>query len=247
MLYQKISFLLQQKWLVFILVHKIQLVWKQLEGHWIKGKHIKYQQVNQLKWQNLHWKIITFNFQIKSINKFQEQQQALSIAHLMLEYLWIKWNVISTKLRSFNFLYCLGTLTIFLSSGLMVKTFSKILCCNLITLILISSLFMSLVSISFLNLNVKLSNGKLQTSLYVKPTRRHQQFHFQSSHPKHTKRSVVYSQTLRVSRECSQEEDYKNYCNQLKSWFLNLSYPEHLIDIEMKKFKFKSREKSKKK
>ena len=68
------------------------------------------------------------------------------------------------------------------------------------------------VSISFLDLNVKLSSGKLQTSLYVKPTDRHQYLYFQLSHPKYTKRSIVYSQTLRVSRTNSQEEDYKDYC-----------------------------------
>ena len=101
-------------------------------------------------------------------------------------------------------------------------------------------------SINFLDLNVKFSSGKLQTSLYVKPTDCHQYLHFQSSHPKHTKKSIVYSQTLRVSRACSQEEDYKNYCNQMKSWFLKRSYPEHLIDTEMKKVKFKSREKTEK-
>ena len=58
---------------------------------------------------------------------------------------------------------------------------------------------------------------------------------------------MVYSQTLRVSRECSQEEDYKNYCNQIKSWFLKRRYAEHLTDAEIKKFKFKSREKTEKK
>ena len=67
--------------------------------------------------------------------------------------------------------------------------------------------------INFLDLNVKLSNGKFQTSLYVKPTDCHQYLHFQSSHLKHTKSSIAYSQTLRFSRACSQEEDYKNYCN----------------------------------
>ena len=66
-------------------------------------------------------------------------------------------------------------------------------------------------SINFLDLNVKLSNGKLQTSLYVKPTDCHQYLQFQSGHPKHTKRSIVYSQTRRVSRAYSQEEGYKNY------------------------------------
>ena len=72
-------------------------------------------------------------------------------------------------------------------------------------------------SINFLDLNVKLSNGKLQSCLYVKATDCHQYLHLQSSHPKHTKRSTGYSQTLRVSRVCSQDEDHKNYCNQMKS------------------------------
>ena len=81
-------------------------------------------------------------------------------------------------------------------------------------------------SSNFLDLNVKLSDGKLQNSLYVKPTDRH------------TKRSIVYTHTRRASRACSQE-DYKNYCNQMKSWFLKRSYPEHLIDTEMKTVKFK--------
>ena len=71
-----------------------------------------------------------------------------------------------------------------------------------------SNIKFSEASINFLDLNVKFSNSKLQTSLYVKPTDCHQYLHFQSSHPKHQKRSIVYSQTLRVSRACSQEEDY---------------------------------------
>ena len=52
-------------------------------------------------------------------------------------------------------------------------------------------------SINFLNLNVKLFNGKLQTSFYLKSTDHHLYLHFQLSDPKHTKRSIVYSQTLR--------------------------------------------------
>ena len=96
-------------------------------------------------------------------------------------------------------------------------------------------------SINFLDLHVRLSNGKLHTFLYVKPADCHQYLHFQSSHPKHTKKAIVFSQTLRVSRACSQEEDYKNYCNQMKSWFLKRSYPEHLINTDMKNVKFKSR------
>ena len=97
-------------------------------------------------------------------------------------------------------------------------------------------------SVNFLDLSVKLSDGKLQISLYVKPADRSQYFLFQASHPEHTKRSIVYSPTLRVSRTCSQEEDYKNYCYQMKSWSLRRSYLKHLIDTETRKVKFKSRE-----
>ena len=43
---------------------------------------------------------------------------------------------------------------------------------------------------------------------------------------------------------CSQEEYCKNYNKQKKSWFLKRSYPEYLIDTEMKKKKFKSRERT---
>ena len=38
-------------------------------------------------------------------------------------------------------------------------------------------------NINFQDLNIKLFNGKLQTSLYAKPTDRHQELHFQSSDP----------------------------------------------------------------
>ena len=46
-------------------------------------------------------------------------------------------------------------------------------------------------SINFLDLNVKFSSGKPQTSLHVKSTDCHQYLYFQSSHPKHTKKSIA--------------------------------------------------------
>ena len=51
-------------------------------------------------------------------------------------------------------------------------------------------------SILFLDLRVKLSQGKLETDLHIKPRDRHQYLHYSSSHPGHTKRSIVYEQTL---------------------------------------------------
>ena len=44
----------------------------------------------------------------------------------------------------------------------------------------------------------------------MKPTDPHQYFHYLSSHPEHTKRSIFHSETLIVNRLCSIEKDF-NY------------------------------------
>ena len=76
-------------------------------------------------------------------------------------------------------------------------------------------------NVTFLDIDVKFLNGKIITDLHIKATDRHQYLHYTSSHPYHTKRSIVYSQALRVSRICSFEEDFERHRNQMKLWFLN--------------------------
>ena len=93
-------------------------------------------------------------------------------------------------------------------------------------------------SIAFLDLDVALHNGRLESTVHVKPTDRHQYLHYSSSHPEHTKRPIVFSQTLRVSRICSGEKDFQDHCLQMRSWFLKRKYPEKLIDNEVKKVRF---------
>ena len=101
-------------------------------------------------------------------------------------------------------------------------------------------------SINFLDLNVKLNNGELTTSVYIKPTDRHQYFHYKSSHPDHIKRSIVYSQTLRASRLCSFKEDFVDHSEKMKTWFSKRGYPDKIIENEMKKVNFgESRSKTK--
>ena len=48
-------------------------------------------------------------------------------------------------------------------------------------------------NVAFLDLTVKLKQGKIETDLHVKSTDRHQHLHYISSHPEHTKRSIVFS------------------------------------------------------
>ena len=65
--------------------------------------------------------------------------------------------------------------------------------------------------IPFLDLCVKLSQGKLETDLQIKLTDRYEYLHCSSSHPGDTKQSIVYSHTLRVARVCSHEADFRKH------------------------------------
>ena len=89
-------------------------------------------------------------------------------------------------------------------------------------------------SIHFLDLNVRLSDGNISTDLYLKPADWHQFLHYTSSNPDHTKRSIVFSQTLSV-RICSEKSDFIKHLEKMKSWFLIKGYPKELIESEMKK------------
>ena len=81
--------------------------------------------------------------------------------------------------------------------------------------------------VPFLDLDIQLSWGELtyRANLNIKPMDRHQYLHFMSSHPNHTKRSIVYSQALRVSKICSRECDFRKHISEMKTWFLRRVYP----------------------
>ena len=55
--------------------------------------------------------------------------------------------------------------------------------------------------VNFLDVVVENAGGKFITSLFCKPTDCHQYLHYDSSHPAHVKRSIVYSQGLRTHQE----------------------------------------------
>ena len=101
--------------------------------------------------------------------------------------------------------------------------------------------------IPFLDLKVKLIDGKLETDLCMKPTDGHHYLHYLSSHPEHTKCSVVYNQTLCINRLCSLKKDINYHKLNMKKRFIKWCYPESVIEKEMKKVRFsKQGQKSKK-
>lgn len=64
--------------------------------------------------------------------------------------------------------------------------------------------------INFLDTTVYIdSDRKLQTRLYNKPTDSHMYLHYNSCHPAHQKKSIAYSQAIRIRMICSEDPEYR--------------------------------------
>ena len=57
---------------------------------------------------------------------------------------------------------------------------------------------------------------QLVTDLYVKPTDTHQYLHVSSCHVSHCKKSMPFSQALRLNRICSENAIFDKRCNDLE-------------------------------
>ena len=93
--------------------------------------------------------------------------------------------------------------------------------------------------ILFLDLKVKMIDGKLETDLYMKPTDRHQYLCYLSSHPKHTN-AVLFIVKLYASIDyvCPLEKDFNYHKLNMKELFIKRGYPKSVIEKEMEKVRF---------
>ena len=80
-------------------------------------------------------------------------------------------------------------------------------------------------SVTFLDTQVTVDDeGCLTTDFFVKPTDTHQYLHRNGCHPGHCKRSIPYSQALRIHRICSETQDYLQRTEELKEHSINRGY-----------------------
>ncbi|XP_033103820.1 uncharacterized protein LOC117106549 [Anneissia japonica] len=91
------------------------------------------------------------------------------------------------------------------------------------------TLEMSRTEIPFLDITTMLHNGDLSTTIYSKPTDNHKYLDYFSFHPMNLKRSIVYSQVLRLKRICSEPTDYATRVSSLASQFIKCRYPLSVI------------------
>ena len=79
-------------------------------------------------------------------------------------------------------------------------------------------------NVACLDVMIKLKQGKTETYLHFKSMARHQYLHYTSSHTEHTRRSIVFSQSLRISRIYSQAENFRKHTTEMRSWFYKRGY-----------------------
>ena len=63
-----------------------------------------------------------------------------------------------------------------------------------------------------------------------------------SCHPSHCKKSITYSQTIRLRRICSEEDDFSKRTADLKSYLLQREYKQEEIDESIQKASGRRRE-----
>lgn len=81
-----------------------------------------------------------------------------------------------------------------------------------------------------LDLNIHIEDpGTIRLTLFRKPTDGHQFVHYGSDHPEHIKRSLPYSQLLRLKRNNTTQTDYERDAATLIDRFRQRGYPRNLL------------------
>ena len=90
-------------------------------------------------------------------------------------------------------------------------------------------------SVSFLDILISINGNRLVTSVFYKPTDSHSYLLYSSSHLNHTKRSIPFSQFLRLRRLCSEDEDFHTKSLEMRDFFVQRGYPTSLLDTAFSK------------
>ena len=88
--------------------------------------------------------------------------------------------------------------------------------------------------IEFLDLEISIEEGKLETNLYIKPSNLQLYLDYLSNHPEHCKVGLIYSLALRIMERCSKEEDVIYHFENLKNKLMEKNDPEKVVEQKLK-------------
>ena len=89
--------------------------------------------------------------------------------------------------------------------------------------------------VPFLDTLVKIVDNQIVSDLYCKPTDSHNYLLYSSAHPSSCKRSIPYSQFLRIRRICSDIKDFDKHAVDFAGYFLKRDYPLDLLETAVLK------------
>ncbi|CAF5012349.1 unnamed protein product, partial [Rotaria sp. Silwood1] len=88
------------------------------------------------------------------------------------------------------------------------------------------------VTADFLDLHIENRDGELFTTVYQKPSYEPYYLPFNSIHPLHMKKNIIFTMLLRAIRYCSTFQDYLNERERLRMALLLNKYPNKFIDTQ---------------
>ena len=83
--------------------------------------------------------------------------------------------------------------------------------------------------IEFLDVSFRVLNFELDTDVFYKPTDAHRYLNFNSAHPPHVFKGIVFSQFLRVRRIVTDQSLFKFRLSEMLGFFINSDYPRILV------------------
>ena len=96
-------------------------------------------------------------------------------------------------------------------------------------------------SVNFLDCKVSLSGKKVSTAVFTKPTDRKSYLHARSYHPSSTKEAIAYGQALRLKRICTNEKDFWEAADRLRTDLVKRGYKKDQISKEIERAATKNR------
>ena len=88
---------------------------------------------------------------------------------------------------------------------------------------------------NFLEVVIKIKEGRIITDLYGKPVDGRQYLHYDSCHADHIKRYIIFSQTLRLKRICSENNDRNLHVEDIQICFAKGDIPTISLKNKLKR------------
>ena len=84
-----------------------------------------------------------------------------------------------------------------------------------------------------IDINLRISEDRIQTSIFYKETDTHNYLHFSSFHPDHYKCAIPYSQFLHLRRLCSEDDDFLIKSREMMTFFTQRGYPLTSLELDL--------------